>query len=378
MNVGIFTDCYLPQINGVITSIVTLKEELEAKGHQVTIITTTTGEKIKTDTEGIIRLPSVTFLPCKTFRVASLYNRKAYNQIKKLDLDILHTHTEFSVGLFGRYCAKRLKVPHLHTYHTLYENYVHYISPELTAPLAKKLVGHYTKFFTKNTKAIIAPTSKTSGILMNYGVKTSPSIIPTGVTFNAKKSTSTKGLRLKYGLQDNETIFLSLGRVAKEKNIDFLICTLPQIPKDYAYRLLIVGDGPYRKDLMELAKELNVEDRIVFVGAVPYTEVGTYYQLADFFINCSLSETQGLTTFEAMNMSLPVIARNDECLEDVLIHEQNGLKFATREELLEILEGVFNTQYNLEKMVENAHYTCDLFSALHFGEKVESLYETIR
>lgn len=377
MNIGIFTDCYLPQINGVITSIVTLKDELEAKGHQVTIITTTTGDKIKTSEKNIIRLPSVTFLPCKSFRVATLYNRKAYNKIKALDLDIIHTHTEFSIGLFGKWCAKRLQVSHLHTYHTLYENYVHYISPHLTAPLARKFVRQYTKFFTKNTKAIIAPTSKTSGILNSYGVKTHPSIIPTGVSFREKKENSDMALRLKHGLKESETIFLSLGRVAKEKNVDFLIKTLTEMPKEFSYRLLIVGDGPAKEGLQSLAKKLGVEDHIVFVGAVPYEEVGTYYKLADYFINCSLSETQGLTTFEAMNFSLPVIARNDECLEDILLHKQNGFKFSNQDELLTILNDLKSSKYDLGKIIKNAHYTCELFSAIHFGDKVENLYKGI-
>jgi len=158
MNIGIFTDTYYPQVSGVVTSTMILRSELIRLGHNVTIITVTHPDV--EEQEGIIRLPSLPFFFLPSQRVGMIYSHKIMNKIKKLDLDIIHTQTEFSIGIFGRIVAKRLDIPVVHTYHTMYEDYIHYVSRGIMLKPASQFAKKVSKLYCRDCSAIIVPTIK--------------------------------------------------------------------------------------------------------------------------------------------------------------------------------------------------------------------------
>jgi 1,2-diacylglycerol 3-alpha-glucosyltransferase len=180
MNIGIFTDTFCPQINGVVTSIRTLEKELSKKGHKVYIFTVSHPE-IKKDCPNIFRLPSMPFIFLKSYRVGVLYPLKVVRMVKQLKLDIIHTQTEFSLGLFGKLMAKRLNLPCIHTYHTMYEDYVHYASKGRLSIVTPRMAKQLSRIFCNHTHLVIAPTKKVEQILKSYGVKRPIVIIPTGI-----------------------------------------------------------------------------------------------------------------------------------------------------------------------------------------------------
>ena len=179
MNIGIFTDTYFPQISGVATSIKTLKEALEKQGHNVFIFTTTDPHLEKGTIEpNIFRFSSVPFISFTDRRIAFRGFFEATKVAKEVQLDIVHTQTEFALGMMGKYVAHQLKIPAIHTYHTMYEDYLHYVlNGHLLRPYHVK---QFTKTYLKNMDGVIAPSKRVENLLTRYGVDIPIKIEPSG------------------------------------------------------------------------------------------------------------------------------------------------------------------------------------------------------
>ena len=328
MNIGIFTDSYFPQVSGVATSIKTLKDDLERKGHQVYIFTTTDPHVPDDAVEpNLFRFTSVPFVSFTDRRIAVRGLFHAYAVAKELNLDIVHTQTEFSMGYIGKFVAKQLKIPTIHTYHTMYEDYLHYV---LNGHLLKPYhVKQFTRAFLYHVSGVIAPSERVYDTLRRYGVKTDIKIIPTGVDLTQFAEQKDPHLREKLGLAD-VPVLVSLSRVAYEKRIDKLISAMPailaQIPKAV---LLIVGDGPAREDLEAQAAELGIADHVRFTGEIDHDDVGDYYRVGDVFVSASDSESQGLTYIEAMAADRKVVALAGDYTDQLLDDPALGTTFTT-------------------------------------------------
>lgn len=379
MKIGLFTDTYYPEINGVAASVFLLRQELEKRGHEVYVFTTTTPGAPEQE-ERVYRLPS---LPCFFLterRVGLFYEPKIGHIIHKLGLDIIHTHTEFGIGIFGRIVAARNKIPTVHTYHTIYEDYTHYIMPvQFLEKGAKEFARKYTKFFCNTGGHVIVPTEKVKHLLERYKVRTEISVIPTGIDLTKfRRAQYEESLlserRAEVGLSATDKVILYVGRIAQEKNIDELITHLPDFFAGHAdVRFLIIGSGPAARGLMELAAEKGIADRLIFAGAKPWDEIGSYYALGDVFVSASTSETQGLTYIEAMAAGLPVVARKDDCLAQVLTDGENGYAFETGEQFLAGLEKVLyqrDTDY-----AKAAVQAARVYSKEMYAERIEEVYQ---
>lgn len=379
MNIGIFTDCYYPQINGVVTSAVTLKEELEKRGHNVTIVTV----KIPglDDEPGIIRIPSIPFRKWKEFRIGIYYPVRTLNKIRKLKFDIIHTQTEFSVGLMAKLIGKILGIPVIHTYHTMYEDYTHYAANlKINRKIIKELSKIGSRIYVNECAGVIAPSVKTKEALLSYGVKKPIEIIPTGINLdNFKKGRfSDEEIRAKrqsLGINENDAVFLYLGRISQEKSIDVIISKLQSILKEYKNtKLLLVGDGPEKNNLENLARSLDLASSVIFTGRVPWHETGLYYQLSDLFITASVTETQGLTIYEAMAAGIPVIAKKDDNFLEVISDKINGRIFESDDALPEIIKEYLDDKASFQSIAQKGLECAFRMSSEYFAEKVEALY----
>ena len=214
MKIGIFTDSYFPQVSGVSTSIRTLKEELESQGHEV-IIFTTTDPKAGNDEKNIIRLTSIPFLSFKDRRIAVKGMNKALKEAKKQNIDIVHTHTEFSLGLTGKFVGYMLGIPTVHTYHTMYEKYLHYIAKgKVVKPKAVKIASRY---FCNRTMGIIAPSQQMKDKLSSYNIYKEIRVIPTGVQIPERIAGIRQSKREELGIADSELVLLSLAGYRPKK-----------------------------------------------------------------------------------------------------------------------------------------------------------------
>lgn len=378
MNIGIFTDAYYPQVSGVVTSTMILKNELIRLGHSVTIVTVSHPDV--EEQEGIVRLPSIPFFLLPSQRVGMIYSHKIMNKIKKLDLDIIHTQTEFSIGLFGRIVAKKLDIPVVHTYHTMYEDYMHYVSPGIMLKPASEFAKKVSKLYCRDCSAIIVPTTKVKDALEEYGLRRHIDVIPTGINIEPFKSSNyseelIKDEKKSFGINEMEPVILFIGRIAKEKSIDIIINSMKEvIVKIPNAKLLIVGDGPERENLEALAVALGIEKSVVFTGEKPWDEIGKYYQMGDVFVGASLTETQGLTFTEAMAAQIPVVAKYDKNLEGIIRDKINGRIFYKDENLAEILFEVLMNKEEGDTMVKNAYDRIEGLSSKYFVESVEKIY----
>ena len=381
MRIGIFTDTYPPYINGVSTSIKMLEKALRQKGHQVFIVTVNPKNmKYEYEDNGrIIRIPGIP-TGIYDYRLTGIYPIRVLKKIKNWKLDVIHSHTEFGVGTFARLVAKQYDIPLVHTYHTMYEDYVHYITHGYFNRSSKKLTEYFTKFYCDKTATeLIVPSKKTYDLFKKkYKVDRNVHIVPTGIdverfyreNLDNKKLKDTK---VKLGIK-NEKIVTYVGRLAEEKNIEVLIETHAQIVKKYKVKLLIVGSGPDLEKYQALAHKLKIDDSVIFTGAVPWEEVPYYYGISDLFVTASVTETQGLTVIEAMAASLPVICSDDEAFKTVVINDLNGKTFKNKRGYRKALEDVLNDDELLKQMSVQARITADSHSLKYYAENIIDVY----
>lgn len=376
MRVGLFTDTYLPQISGVATSIKTLKEELEKQGHEVYIFTTTDKHVKRYEDPTIIRLPSVPFISFTDRRIVYRGLFASYKIAKTYKLDIIHTQTEFSLGILGKMVGKALRIPVIHTYHTQYEDYVRYIANgKLIRP---SMVKYIVRGFLNDLDGVICPSRIALNLLDGYSVKIPKRIIPTGIDLREYERPDISQediaeLREKWAIASDETVLLSLSRVSYEKNIQALLANMPKIlSNNPKVKLFIVGDGPYLEELKEQAQDLAIMDNVIFTGMVSHNETALYYKAADFFISASTSETQGLTYAESLASGKPIIAQSNPYLVDLITDKMFGTLYQTESDLADaVLNAIVSTPVKQEKVWQKKLYE---ISAEAFGKSVFAFY----
>ena len=387
MRIGIFTDSYVPQVNGVSVSCMNLYRGLTMLGNDVYVITTDHREKTDAADTHIIRLEGFD-VPLKNFDGFQLVPaaNKYYKLVKEMNFDIIHVHTEFSVGRFGIRCAKKYKIPYVYTMHTMYEDYMHFVI-KFGKPLLKKPYLAYIegmmRWICKKSSAIVIPHEKVRDMFIRYDLSKDNKIhvIPTGIDldkFYRKRYSEEEIQALKdsLGLKD-EFVILSVGRVAFEKSIDFMIKEYNQFARSVKAKFVIVGDGPAMESLKALVAELKLEDYVIFTGMVPYTNIGLYYMIGDIFVNASVTETQGLTYIEALSSNLPVVVRYDKNLDGLITDRENGLFYNTPDEFKDKVIEIINDKKLLMHLKENAYKTAKVYSKQNYAETINNLYKSI-
>ena len=386
MRIGLFTDSYPPYINGVSTSVETLKNALEGIGHTVYVVTV--GQDATTydyDKDNhILRVPGIP-IGLYDYRAASIYPVKVVNMIKSWNLDIVHSHTELCMGIFARLFAKQFGIPLVHTYHTMYKDYTYYISRnhKYFDLGMKKAVEYLSKFYCDNTaNNFIVPTVKTYKLFREeYHYEKDIFIVPTGMDATRFKKENVdmdevKKMRKSLGYKKNDFIAIFVGRMAQEKNVEFLLHAM-RILKDKKkdnIKLLLVGDGPDKDKYESLMNELDISSTVKFVGRVPWVDTPIYYHLSDVVVTASVTETQGLTVVEGLASGLPAICINDSAFNSVVVGSFNGRIFDEEEELAEILSHISSDKKQLEVLAKQAVLTAEKFSVSTFAYSVVQVY----
>lgn len=384
MRIGLFTDTYPPQINGVSTSVQMLKNALEKQGHEVYVITSN-ASSIKynyEEDERIIRIPGIP-TGIYDYRLTKIYPLKIINLMKSWKLEVIHSHTEFGVGIFARLFAKQFNIPLVHTYHTMYEDYTHYITHGYFEKTSKKIVEYLTKFYCDKTASeLIVPTNKTYSLFKEkYKFDKNIHIVPTGIEVERffKENVNleiAQDLRKKLGYTKKDIVLLFVGRIAQEKNIEFLLQAEQKlIEKNKNIKLLIVGDGPDKRKFEDLSKEFKIDKSVKFIGKVPWDETEFYYNISDIFVTASTTETQGVTIIEAMASSTPPVCINDEAFIDTVINNLNGFIFNNEEEFCDIILKLAKNKDMRLKVGEQARIKSEHLSSKQFASNVLLVYE---
>lgn len=388
MKIGIFTDAYNPVTSGVVTSINMLEQEMKKRGHEVYVFAPSKSTQ-PNEEQNLYMLKSMPLIVARQYknRVAAFYSRDIAKKIKELNLDIIHTQSEFSLGLFGKIISRKYNIPFIHTYHTMWEDYIHYIIPIKGGRniYTKRFARTFSKNFATKAECIITPSKKTEKYLKyKCKIKNKPMyVIPTGIDIKpfAKENFTTQQkneLKESLGIKANEKIILFLGRVAEEKSIDVIMNNMPIIFNSSPNtKFLIVGDGPSKNSLEEQAKKLKIDDKVIFTGKIPWSDVPKYYNIGDVFVNASLTETQGLTFIEAMAASVPIVAKYAPNLSEFIINNKNGILVKRDLDFSNSIISVLSNKSLSEKLIKNGIETAKLNSSEEFGDKLEMLYTEI-
>ena len=376
MKILITTDWYAPVVNGVVVSVLLLQRELEKLGHEVRVVTLAPGLRSfrKGQVYYIGSVDAGKIYPGARLRLGR--SGALLRQLEEWGPDIVHSQCEFSTLRVAMAIARRMDVPVVHTYHTVYEDYTHYL------PIGKR-TGKYvattlSRRVCRRVACVVVPSGKVERLLRSYGVKRRIEVIPTGIDLSVYRQAPDpkrqEELRKKLGIPKGKRVLLYLGRMAKEKGLEELMEYLAQAGRKDAV-LLLVGDGPDREEALACAREKKLP--VIFAGMVPHGEVPDYYRLGDIFVTASTSETQGLTYFEALAAGLPVLCRKDPCLEGVIEDGVNGWQYEGKEEFCRRLEEFCADKALRKQMAQAAEETAERFSAEAFGRAAEALYRSV-
>ncbi|ACX52165.1 glycosyl transferase group 1 [Ammonifex degensii KC4] len=321
MRVGIFADSYLPYVSGVVRSIETFREELEKRGVIFFLfVPWYPGCQKEPNIYRFWALPAPTN---PDFTLPLPFSPRLGSTLRSLKLDLIHVHGPFLMGSLGARWARRLNLPLVFTYHTLYEAYVHYF-PFLRS-WARTLTRRYTVGFCNRCDLVLAPSLAIKKYLEQNGVKAPVEVLPTGIKLSSFRGGDREAFRLNFNLSLEEKVLVYVGRLGEEKNLRFLLRSFALVKKELeATRLVLVGGGPQKEELEKLARSLGVGQEVIFTGPLPPDKVKDAYAAADLFVIASLTETQGLVVGEAKAAGLPVVGVEANGVKEMVRHGLDG------------------------------------------------------
>ncbi len=381
MKILFISDVYFPRINGVSTSIRTFVLQMQNLGHEVHLIAPDY-DVVTEDEAWIKRIParSIYFDPeDKLMKYGEAV--KLLPALEQEKYDIVHVHTPFVAHYLGLKLAAQLNIPCIETYHTFFEDYLHHYLPWMPKSIARGIARMISKRQCNAVDAIVAPSNPMLDVLRRYGVNVLSEVIPTGLQDSSFAAADGQAFRLKYGIPLDRPMLLYVGRVAFEKNIDFLLEMTKLLAEKRPDVLLVVtGEGPAEVSLHKLAKTLEIEKNVQFIGYLDRNkELNACYESADIFVFASKSETQGLVLLEAMAQATPVVAIAELGTASILIEGKGALiapddtaQFAERVHQL-----LLNPEHRFELGNRAKNYALDKWTATLQAQRMIKFYEEI-
>ena len=384
MRIAIFTETYLPQINGVVTHIKILKEGLEALGHTVLIVTADSKAHTHYLKDNVLHCPAHNLKRIYNLDLASPVSRTRLKYLREFRPDIIHVHNEFSIGLSGMAIAKILKVPLVYTLHTMYDDYIYYIAPKPLIPLTKKLSHRYFRMFPQNAAVVTGPSKKCQEYTYEIGSDKTVEVIPNPVELDAfAPQTSTPQqraqIREQYHIPQDATVACFVGRLGREKSVDVLLRFWAQEmkPQDNM-RLLIIGDGPEKEPLQQLAQQLGITDTVIFTGKVLHPDLPPYIHTCDIYVTASLSDTNSISMLEGMAGGLPVLQLYDELNADQVTDGVNGYMFRDAAEMGQRLRQIRDMEpEELQKLKTSVIQSVKNSGAQTLANYIQTIYYNI-
>lgn len=346
MRVALFTETYVPHINGVVTHVKILKEGLEQLGHEVLVVTADAEAYHHYVQNGVLHCPAINAKKFYGFSVAKPISATRLKFVKEFRPDIIHIHNEFGIGFSGMMCAKILNVPLIYTLHTMYDDYIYYVAPKALINPTKKISHKYMKFFAVNANALTGPSKKCEEYFRLSGVDKDVNIIPNAVemdTFAPKNFDEAikADIREKYGIHPDAMLACFVGRLGHEKSVDVLLDYWKEaITPEDNITLMVIGDGPVREDLIAQARRLGISDMVVFTGKIEHNDLPPYYAICDVYVTASLSDTNSISMLEGMCSGLPVLQLTDPLNAGQVVDGDNGFNFDNAQQLAEKLRRI--------------------------------------
>jgi len=381
MKIAFFTNCYKPLVNGVVTSISSLKEAYERKGHKTYVFAPRVEDYIDQE-KNVFRYRSVNLTNKVKYPLPIPLSFKVKKIINEFNPDIVHIHHPFLLSSAAIMYGKKLGIPKILTIHTQYEQYAYYIYPipeRVTQEAIKMIISN----LAYKTDCITTPSESMKKVIENYGIKNRIEVIPNAInliSFKEDDELKRIGIKKKYNLKEDDKIILFVGRIASEKSIDKVIKALAIIKKRNTSKekLLIVGNGPAMDELKQLTRSLKVEEDVIFTGTVSYKEIRHYYKMAYVFTIASTTETFGIVTIEALASGVPVLAIKAPGAVDILTNGLDGLLVDDDvEKFANALEKIIKEPELREKLSRGALKTSEKYNIDTVSERMLNLYREV-
>ncbi|MCP8321668.1 MAG: glycosyltransferase [archaeon] len=376
MKIAFFSDTYLPNRDGVVTSILILRKALEERGHEVFIFCSGSRRAKKRNMDDhVFYYASIPFRPYPDYKIAFfpfLLKRK----VEKLGIQLVHSHGLATTGWAAVYAARSLNLPIITTFHTLIPEAVHYIAKgNRMGRFVKRIAWSYVKFYLKRSNAIIVPGNVIKDILIKHGVEKDIYLIPNGIDVNRfNPDINGEPIRDLLGIKD-EHLVLYIGRIAKEKNLDVLIKAVPKVLKNLPHcKFVVAGIGPAADYYKNMVLESNLKESIIFQGYIEDENLAYYYAGSDIFVFPSKFETQGLTALEAMACGKPVVGADFLAIKDIVKNGYNGYLFDP-DDPDDCAEKIIKTINERSIMSKNARQTALEYSVDECIKKLLKVYE---
>lgn len=359
MRIAIFSESFEPFINGVTTSIQTLRPALREQGHETFVFAPRFSGHADTD-PCVFRFPSFRPPTFREYPLALPFRRGIGSLLTALDIDVIHTQTPFTLGWLGLRLGRRLGIPVVSTNHTQYAEYTHYL-PVVPVGWSRAALIAMLRRYYRACDLVLTPSEANRQILLSYGVRREIRVVPTGQALDiARDARIRESVRKGWGVPPEAPVLLFVGRLAKEKNLGLALDSLARVVRDHpSVRQVFVGGGPYEEELKREAARRGLSKHVIVPGAVPREEVGRVYCGGDIFVFPSMTETQGLVLGEALAAGLPCVAVDAGGSPEMVRHEDDSFlcgndarEFASRIGLL-LSDADLRRRFS-ERAVENS------------------------
>lgn len=329
MKVAMFTDTWLPTMDGVVNSIIQFRKCLEDEGHEVYIFAPGKKDRVDPDDDHVFRFKSKTFKMYPDYRLAFYPSKRTHDLLVEKDIDIIHNHGVAFMGIKAMIAAKFIDLPCVFNFHTKVTEAIHYYPVSLSDDLLKRLTWIYLRYLLRRSNAVIAPSEQALDELreecpnMRYSKAVSPGIDKD----RYHKEVDGSQIRNELNL-DGADVLLHVGRISKEKNLDLILNAMPLIKTQNGdVQFIIAGDGPAKEYYKQNVKEKGLEDYVTFAGFVPENKLPKYYAAADAFVISSKFETLGIVLIEALATGTIVAGIDHGVIPNIINHGKNGFLF---------------------------------------------------
>lgn len=382
MNICMFTNAYLPHVGGVARSVAFFAQDLRKRGHKVLVVSPTfpSDQEQPDQDENVLRVPAIQNFKGSDFSVIIPLPFIISKKINEFQPQIIHSHHPYLLGDAALRAAYRRKLPLVFTHHTLYEKYTHYVP--MDSDVMKRLAVLLSTRYADLCSQIVAPSRSIARLIEHRGVETPVEVIPTGVDTDYFHSGDSKKFRSYHNIPDHARVIGHLGRLAPEKNLEYLGQAIVQALKKMSPEtfFLVVGKGPSEEPLRRTFKDNNLEDRLIMAGKQSGPGLSGAYKAMDVFVFSSTSETQGMVLVEAMAAGKPVIALDASGVREVVTDHHNGRLLPENTSFQEFSKAViefFNRPEHDRSWEKAALNTAREFSRDRCADRLIRLYESL-
>ena len=378
MKVALFTDTYLPTVDGVVTSLIATRRQLEALGHEVLVFAPGPGKNGGSREEGVIYLRAREFRSYPGYYMAWFPSREV-DLVKRFGVDIIHGHGLGFMGVKGLWASWQAKIPMVQSFHTMIQDALAYYSPiSLNPHLLRRALRLYLRVFLSKCKNVIVPTKAVMAEIKELAPKARISgVVPTGIDLSKFNPDLDGGaVREKWGLRSHDVVLL-VGRVAAEKNIKLILDSFPSVMKEKpGAKLLVVGRGPYLQHVFRLSRKRGLANDVMFAGFVDDSELPAYYAACDAFAIASKFETQAIVVLEAMACGKPVAGADFRAIPEFVRNDVNGYLFDPDDEE-DCARAIIGCLENAQDLRHGARATAEDYSVEKCTRQLVSVYRNV-